>query len=191
MTPSEAREHLEMAERIVAASTRELSLKYAAPFFILWGLFGGTVDLLAQLNGLGKLSGTLTLAVSVTLLAIAIVASALYGRHLRHSKCGMTFLQREFLNVLWISLGCAFVSNFAGSNLFQPPGYGAVWAIAAAIVMFYIGMHANRRAIVAGIILIGSIIVANYTPSLIGYILAAGFYLGYAGFGVAELLGRE
>lgn len=191
MNPSEAREHLEMAERIVAASTRELSLKYAAPFFIWWGLFGGTVDLLAQLNARGSVSNAVSLGVGIALLVFAIVASAVYGRSLRRAKCGMTFLQREFLNVLWIALGCAFVSEFAGSHLFQPPGYGAVWSIAAAIVLFYIGMHANRRAIVGGIILIASLFVANYTPSLIGYILAAGFYAGYAGFGIAELLGRE
>jgi hypothetical protein len=191
MTPSEAREHLEMAERIVAASTRELSLKYAAPFFILWGLFGGTVDLLAQLNARGVVSNAFALAISIAILVFAIVASSVYGRRLRRAKCGITFVQREFLNVLWIALGCAFVSEFAGSHLFQPPGYGAVWTIAAAIVLFYIGMHANRRAVVAGIILLASLFVANYTPSLIGYILAAGFYVGYAGFGVAELLSRE
>ncbi|HUY41365.1 MAG TPA: hypothetical protein VMV82_07340 [Candidatus Dormibacteraeota bacterium] len=189
MNSSEAREHLEMAERIVAASTRELSLRYAAPFFIAWGLASGTVCLIFQLIERGLVPATATWA-SGGLLAAAVIFSVVYAR--RKARCArLTFLQREFLNVLWIAMGVAFVSNAGGWNIFPTFGLSAIYTIAASIVLFYIGLHENRRALLGGIILLVSLVVANFMPTVVGYVLAAGFYLGYAGFGVAELMARE
>jgi hypothetical protein len=189
MDSLEAREHLEMAERIVAASTRELSLRYAAPFFILWGVASGTTDLIFGLIARNAVPAAAAW-VSVALLVTAVVASAVYGRWSRNA-CRLTFLQREFLNVLWIAMTVAFVTNVAGWNLFSAFGLGAIWTVAASIVLFFIGLHNNRRALMGGVVLLASLVVANFSPSIVGYVLAGGFYLGYAGFGVAELLVRE
>jgi hypothetical protein len=53
-------------------------------------------------------------------------------------------------------------------------------------------MHGNRRAQVAGILVVVSLIAANFAPPAIaGYILAAGMLGGYAGFGVSELLAHD
>ncbi len=189
MEPADAREHLEMAERIVAASTRELSMRYAAPFFVVWGLASGTVCLIYQLIATG-IAPPWTQWIGVGLLALAVVFSAVYGRISSKSACGLTFLQREFLNVLWIAMCVAFVVNVGGWNIFPLFAVSAVWAVAASIVLFYIGLHENRRALAGGIVLVGSIVVGNFMPSIVGYVLAAGFYIGYAGFGIAELLAR-
>ncbi|HEY9084677.1 MAG TPA: hypothetical protein VIN40_01845 [Candidatus Tyrphobacter sp.] len=189
MEPSEAREHLEMAERIVAASTRHLSMRYAAPSFIVWGVASGTVDLIYGLIARGFVPPA-TQWIGAALLAGAVIFSAVYGRRTRNLECGLTFLQREFLNVLWIAMSVAFVVMVGGWNIFPLFAMGAIWAVAASIVLFYIGLHENRRALSGGIILVGSIVIGNFMPSIVGYVLAAGFYLGYAGFGIAELLAR-
>jgi hypothetical protein len=58
--------------------------------------------------------------------------------------------------------------------------------------LFFIGLHGNRRAQLAGIAVIVSLIAANFTdPAIAGYILAAGMVVGYAGFGLAEMLARD
>lgn len=190
MSPSEAREHLEMAERIVAASTRQLSLRCSAPFFIVWGIAAGSVDLLFGLGVRGVIPANI-LWVTAIPIVLAIIFSAVYGRKLRRSESGVTFLEREFLNVLWIAMSVAFVANMGAWNVFGWYGIGANYTLAASIVLFYIGLHANRRALAGGIVMLVSLIVANFTASLGGFVLCAGFYIGYAGFGVAELLARE
>lgn len=189
MNPSEAREHLEMAERIVAASTRELSMRYAAPLFIVWGIASGSVDLIFELQAHALVPPAATF-VSFGLLCAAVVVSVIYGRRAKRCGPGLTFLQREFLNVLWIAMGVSFVTNVGGWNIFPLFALGAIWTVSASIVLLYIGMHENRRALVGGVVLLVSLVVANFMPSVVGYVLAAGFYLGYAGFGVAELLAR-
>jgi hypothetical protein len=187
MDPSEARDHLELADRIVAASTRELCLTYAAPFFIVWGIAAGTVDLIYGLILRGVAPDS-TQWIGMGLLVAAVVFSAVYGRRIRaHATSAMTFLEREFLNVLWIAMAVAFVANVGAVNLFTPAAIGALYTIAASIVLFYIGLHANRRALIGGIVLIVSLVVAGFNPAYADYVLCAGFYIGYAGFGVAEL----
>ncbi len=189
MDRSQAREHLEMADRIVAASTRELPLRAQAIFFIVWGLAAGSTDLIYGLIGRGVAPGW-TQWIAAALLFGAVAFSAVYGRRLRSLDCGMTFLDREFLNVLWVAMAVAFIANVGGWNLFPVYGMGAIWTVAASIVLLYIGLHENRRALAGGVVLIVSLVVANFSPAAVGYVLAAGFYLGYAGFGVSELLAR-
>jgi hypothetical protein len=191
MNRSEAREHLEMADSIVAASTRELSLRYAAPFFIVWGIAAGSVDLI---YGLIQRHAAPEWAqwIGAAFLAGAVIFSAVYGSRGRYKR-SMTFLEREYLNVLWIAMSvafAAFAANFGSFGFFTVTGMGAIWTIAASIVAFYIGMHANRRALAGGIVMIVSLFVAGYVPAYGEYVLCAGFYVGYAGFGVSELLTR-
>lgn len=187
MDRTEAREHLEIADQIVAAATRELSLRYAARFFIVWGVAAGSVDLIYGLV-LRHAAPDWTQWIGLALLVFAVAFSIVYGRRSHDAACSMTFLEREFLNVLWIAMGVAFIANVGTQELFSPVGIGALYTIAASIVLFFIGMHANRRAIVGGIILIASLILAGAMPAYADFVLAAGFYLGYAGFGIAESL---
>jgi MFS family permease len=84
------------------------------------------------------------------------------------------------------------VVDIAVYRIFAGVASAAIWSVAQAIVLLYIGMHGNRRAQVAGIFVVVSLIAANFAPPGIdGYILAAGMLGGYAGFGVSELLVRD
>ena len=188
MNPTEAREHLEMVEKIIAASSRKLEA--GGEFFIYWGLAGSSLGLIDFFIWNGALSQSWYWAA----IGIVFVATALTiwrSRQYRKRFDSMPLLQREYLNVLWISIALAVIVEVCGFNLFGRFGLTAIWNVVEAIVLFYIGMHGNRRAIIGGLILIVSIAVANFTPQWNVLILSAGVLLGYGGFGVADLLARE
>jgi hypothetical protein len=101
-------------------------------------------------------------------------------------------LQREYFNVLWLTIGLAFVVNVAAYRIFSGAAAAAIWSVAEAIVLLYIGMHGNRRAQIAGVVIVVSLIAANFAPAaIVGYVLGAGMLVGYAGFGLSELLARD
>ncbi len=190
MNAPEARDNLEMVERIVAASTRDLCLRNVGAFFVIWGLFAGSVDLAFDLIRHGVLPGA-ALWAEPALLLLAIVGSVIWGRRLERGKDRLTFLHREFLNVLWVTLGITFVTMIGAWRIF--PGYasGAIWTVASSIVLFFIALHGNRIALAGGIVLMASLIAANFMRGVEGYVLAAGFFIGYAGFGLVEILARD
>jgi hypothetical protein len=101
-------------------------------------------------------------------------------------------VQREFFNMLWLTMGLAFIVNVGAFNIFRGWASAGIWSFAEAIVLFFIGIHGNRRALVAGIVVVVSLVVANFVgPATAGYVLAAGMVVGYAGFGIAELLSGD
>ena len=69
--------------------------------------------------------------------------------------------------MLWLTLGLAFVVDVAAFNVFTGLASAAIWSVAETIVLLYIGMHGNRRAQIAGVL------------------------VGYAGFGASEMFARE
>lgn len=188
MNESEAREHLEMIERIIAASSQKLEA--GAEFFIAWGLAGAAFDVIDTLAYTGRIPMSalwLNFVVLIAAVAFTIVRSRKYTSA---AKERMSLLQREYLNVLWLAITISFFTALVGFNLFRITGSMAIWNVVEAIVLFYIGMHGNRRAQIAGIVMILTIALANFTPQYAGYILACGPLLGWAGFGVAELLAQ-
>lgn len=188
MNPTEAREHLEMVEKIIAASSRKLET--GGEFFVCWGLAGASMTVLDFLIWSGRLSESWYWSAFVVL-AIAVAFTIWRSRSYKCRSESMSMLQREYMNVLWLSIAVAFIVGIAGFNLFGRYGLTAIWNVVESIVLLYIGMHGNRRAVIGGIILVVSIAIANYVPEWSVLILGAGVLVGYAGFGVAELLARE
>lgn len=187
MNPSEAREHLEMVERIIAASCQKLEA--GGEFFVVWGFASAAMDAIVT----AVVAGRLPMA-AVWISAVIAVAAVVFtvARARSYRKYGrMSLLQREYLNVLWLAIAVVFVVQFIGFNLFPPLAQVALWSVAETIVLLYIGMHGNRRALIGGFVILASIALANFTPQYSGYILAAGVLAGYAGFGIADLLARE
>jgi hypothetical protein len=148
------------------------------------------VTILADTVGHRGLPLSALWSVPVVLLAGALF-SIVRGRLTRSVLKRSSLLQREFFNVLWLTLGMAFVADVAVFNIFAGLASAAVWSVAEAIVLLYIGMHGNRRAQIAGVLVVVSLIVANFAHPFAAYILAAGMLVGYAGFGVSELLARD
>jgi hypothetical protein len=183
---AQARDHIEMVDRILAESHPRLCA--GGEFFVLWGLASAYITVLFHLVDIGMLAVRALWSVPIVLAACALY-SVLRGRALRQMIARTSLLQREFFNVLWLTLGLAFIANVAAFRIFSGVAAAAIWSVAEAIVLLYIGMHGNRRAQFAGVLVVVSLVAANFVaPDRTAYVLAAGMLVGYAGFGVSELL---
>jgi hypothetical protein len=185
----QAREHIAMVDRILAQSQPRLCT--GGEFFIVWGIGSAAVTTLFACIDLGMLPSVAAWWAPVILLACAIY-SFVRARAARRTLASSSLLQREFFNVLWISVGLAFIADAAAFRLFPGIASAAIWSVVEAIVLLYIGMHGNRRALLCGVLVVVSLIVANFIGGFYPpFVLAAGMFLGYAGFGLSELLVRE
>jgi hypothetical protein len=189
LNPSDARDHVEMIDRILAESQQRLCA--GGEYFAVWGAGSAIVPTLFQLYDNGAVPAAALWAVPAVIAACAIF-TIVRARRTRHLLARSSLIQREFFNVLWLTLALAFVANAAAYRIFSGLASAAIWSVAEAIVLFYIGMHGNRRAQIAGVIVVACLIAANFSSaSIAGYVLAAGMLAGYGAFGVSELLARE
>jgi hypothetical protein len=84
----------------------------------------------------------------------------------------------QAMGAVWFTV---VVAAFAQPYVFAGWGGAAVWSMGAAIMMLMVGFSGDRRGIAGGLILLASVLLANYAFShIVGYVLAAGFLLGYA-----------
>ena len=114
------------------------------------------------------------------------------GRALSGATGRESLLQREFFNVLWLAIALAFFVNVAVFRVFPGLASAGIWSFSETLVLLYIGLHGNRRAIVCAVLVMASMVLANFGPAhLSAYILAGGMIAGYSGFGLAELLSKE
>jgi hypothetical protein len=186
---SEARDHIEMVDRILAESHQRLCA--GGEYFVVWGIGSAFVTILFQLVDNQLVPGAALWSVPVVL-ALCALFSIYRSRATRAVLSRSSLVQREFFNVLWLTIGLAFVSNVAVYRIFSGIASAAIWSLVEAIVLLYIGMHGNRRAQIAGVLVVVSLIGANFASAgIAGYVLGAGMLAGYAGFGVSELLARE
>ena len=188
MDASEAREHLELVEKIIAASSSKLEA--GGEYFVAWGLAGAVADVIDTLVWRGRLDQAYMWLAGGALMA-ALAFTIIRGQSSRKYGGRMSLLQREYLNMLRLAMALAFLTNLLGFRLFGFFGLMAIWNVFEAVVVLFIGMHGNRRALIGGLILIASVACANFMPAYDGFILAAGVLFGYGGFGAADLLARE
>lgn len=185
----QARDHLEMVDRILAESHPRLCA--GGEFFVVWGIASAFATVVFALAGRNEIPGGSLWSVAAVLGAAALYTT-LRARWLGRALARTSLVQREFFNVLWLTIGLAFVADAAAYRIFSGAAAAAIWSIAEAIVLLYIGMHGNRRAQIAGLLVVVSLVVANFVATpLVAYVLASGMLVGYAGFGVAELLARD
>jgi hypothetical protein len=184
----QVRDQLELIQRILAESQQRLCC--GGEYFVVWGLFSGLTTVVAHLVARGIAPPSLLWVAAAALIA-CIVFSILRARALGGTLERESLLQREFFNVLWLTLGVAFVVDVAVYRIFAGLASAAIWSVSAVIVLLYIGMHGNRRAVLAGVIVLASLVAANFAPENVSaYVLAAGMVGGYAGFGLSELLSK-
>ncbi len=188
MNPSDARDHIAMVERIIAASSRKLEA--GGEFFVAWGLAGAIMDVVLTLVLEHRLP-VAAMWINAVVLVLAVAFTIIRSRFYRKTVESISLLQREYFNVLMLAIALGFVTELIGYNLFSTHAVMAMWNVVEALVLFYIGLHGNRRAQIGGIALIISIALANFNMNYSGFILAAGVLVGYGGFGVADLLARE
>jgi hypothetical protein len=186
---SAARDHIEMVDRILAESHQRLCA--GGELFVVWGFVSSYITVLANLVHQGSVPRAALWTVPV-ILGCAVLYSIARGRSTQRVVRRSSIVQREFFNVLWLTLGLALVADLGAYNIFGGIAGAAVWSVAESVVLLYIGLHGNRRAQIAGVLVVVSLIAANFFPAAqSAYVLAAGMLVGYAGFGVAELLARD
>jgi hypothetical protein len=189
LTAPQARDHIEMVDRILAESHPRLCS--GGEFFVVWGVISAYITVLSELVARAALPKPVLWTIPIVLAAGAIF-SMVRGAQTRRRIARTSLVQREFFNVLWLTLGLAFVVDIAAFRIFPGLASAAIWSVAEAIVLLFIGMHGNRRAQLAGVIVVVSLVAANFVGSnLAAYVLAAGMLGGYAGFGLSELAARD
>lgn len=185
----QAQEQIAMVDRILQQTQQRLCA--GGEFFVVWGLGSAAVTALFATVHNGMLPANAAWWAPAILIA-CIIFSLLRGWRMNKTLARTSIVQREFFNVLWITIALAAISDIAAFRLFPGIASAAIWSVAEAIVLFYIGMHGNRRALIAGIVVVASMIFANFESApLSAYVLAAGMLLGYGGFGLSELLARD
>jgi len=186
---AQAREHLDLIDRILAESQPRLCS--GGEYFVVWGIAGAVITVVGHLVGAGLVAAAVLWCVPAVLLASAIF-SVVRARHRQQVVTRSSLVQREFFNVLVVTLGLAVIVNVAVFRIFPGIAGAAIWSVAEAIVLFYIGLHGNRRAQMGGLIVVVSLIAANFTAqNAAAYVLAAGMLVGFAGFGIGELIARD
>lgn len=161
---AEARNHIEMIDRILAESHPRLCS--GGEFFVVWGVFSAYVTLLFHFVGEGIVANAALWSAPVALIACAAY-TVVRGRMLRRSLARTSLVQREFFNVLWLTLALAFVVDIAAFRIFPGAAGAAIWSVAESIVLLYIGMHGNRRAQIAGVLVVVSLVVANFSSRIL------------------------
>ncbi|HEX4013760.1 MAG TPA: hypothetical protein VHX17_07730 [Candidatus Cybelea sp.] len=189
LTAPQARDHIEMVDRILAESHPRLCA--GGEYFVVWGAISAFITVLPALVTHDYLPRAALWALPVVLVG-GIVFSVLRGAETRSRVSRTSLVQREFFNVLWLTVGLAFVVDLAAFRIFSGLAAAAIWSVAEAIVLFFIGMHGNRRAQLGGVLVVVSLVAANFVaPSIARYVLAAGMLAGYTGFGLSELASRD
>ena len=188
MDAREAREHLEMVDRILTRAEEE-PVRIVPGLVIAWGLAAAGIDA-GQQMAFSHIAGTagMWLADIALLAGIAysvLVSVSMFRNH-RYER--VSFAERrlgQMMGAVWFTV---LVAAFAQPHVFAGWGAAAVWSMGAAITMLVTGFAGDRRGLTGGLILLASVLAANYLlPQTPGYVLAAGFILGYAVPGVLFL----
>lgn len=189
MNANEAREHLEMVDRILAKADRE-PIQLVPGLIIVWGIAAALIDAGQQMY-VSHTGGKLGIWVSDAALLLGIVYSVVISVALmrNHAYDRVSLLEKRMgrtMGAVWFTV---IIAAFAQPHVFAGWGGAAVWSMGSAIMMLTAGFNGDRRGLIGGLVLLASVLVANYlTPQMPGYALAAGFILGYAIPGVLFLV---
>jgi hypothetical protein len=181
MDAREAREHLEMVDRILADASQR-PVRIIPGLVIVWGFAAAAIDVGGQLyishagGNAGQWLAEAALALGI-LYSIALSVTLMRGKRF-HRVSRFEQAMGRTMGAVWLTV---IVAAFAQPHVFAAWGGAAVWSMGAAIMMLMSGFSGDRRGLSGGLILLASVLAANYaTPQTPGYMLGAGFIFGYA-----------
>lgn len=188
MDTGEAREHLEMVDRILV-NAGEQPIRMIPGLLIVWGIAAAIIDAGQQMyvQHIGGDAGNVAASLALLLgILFSIGVSVSLWRNHRYERISIVEQRMaRTMGAVWFTV---IISAFAQPVVFPGWSGAAVWTMGGAIMMLMAGFNGDRRGLVGGLILLASVLVANYaTPHMPGYALAAGFILGYAVPGVLYL----
>lgn len=180
MDAHEAREHLEMVDRILTRADGE-PIRYMPGLIVAWGFGAAAIDIGDQLMMSGAMRAGTWLASSAFVLGVAYSIAVSIALSRNRSFERMSIIESRMGRIMGAVWFTVVVAAFAQPHVFSGWGGAAVWSMGAAIMMLMSGFSGDRRGLIGGLILLASVLAANYLwPHGAGYVLAGGFILGYA-----------
>lgn len=189
MDAREAREHLEMVDRILTRAEPPRAWRPYPRVLVLIGIAAALLDVGAQLQLQGKSAAVTLAGIALMLGCWAYLIWALIDMKRRSAR--MSVVQARMgtaIRTVWIAV---FLASFAEPHIFGGWAAAAIWSLGGAIQMLIISGSGDRRAMIAGGVLLASIVGANFVRGFEGYVLAAGFILGYTVPGVLYMLEKD
>jgi len=188
MESFEAREHLDIVERILARTDQAPGI---SPFpFVVWGIAAAVMNVVMQLVVTQKAPAPL-LFVGAAALLVAIILMVFWVRRLRGAE-RRTLIDRQMFiafNIAWI---VAFVAQVGAFHIFAQWAQAAIWSVMYGAALIFAGTLVRNRVVLAGgIALLLSIVVANFALSYAGFVLALGDLVGLAGTGAMLYAARR
>lgn len=180
MDAQEARDHLEMVDRILTRAEDE-PVRPIPGLVIAWGIAAAAIDAGQQLY-FSHIGGRWGLWVADAGLLMGIVYSIAVSVSMWRNSCfervsNIETRMGRVMGAVWFTV---VVAAFAQPHVFAGWGGAAVWSMGAAIMMLIVGFAGDRRGLAGGLVLLASVLAANYLlPHTPGYVLAAGFLFGY------------
>ena len=110
---------------------------------------------------------------------------------LSRSRESRTWMGKQIGRMFGATFGTAMVLGYGAPQIFGGWAIAVLFSAAAIIAMLFIAQQGDRKAGIAALVMIVSVIAANWIEPLRGYILAAGWIFGYAGLGVAYAIQRS
>jgi len=180
MDSSQARDHLESVATILRTADRSLNVQ---PWiFVIWGLFGATVNALQQARQSGvAVAGDSTIQLPLLLAAIAatvVVSLRSAGRE--------TLIDRHAGVVFSVVFGVLLIANFSAQHRVVPyEGMALFWSFGLAMALLIVGIEASRPLVLGGIALVAASVAACLVPEWFSGLLAAGWLAGLVAPGLA------
>ncbi len=193
MDRSEAHQHLELVGKIL--SRTESRIEYVPSLFIVWGFAAAISDIVWQVSSSAFRAGTGAPPSNLMWLAgaafvIAVVNQILVVRRMQ-SADRRSLKGQQIGRMFGATFGTAMILAYGAPQIFHGWAGPTMFNAAAAIALWFIAQQGDRRAGVATGVMIASILAAAWYEPLRGYILAAGWIVGYAGLGVAYAMPRR
>lgn len=182
----QAADHLQMVDRILSRADDRVSLS-GSPF-IIWGFVAAVMNLGIQMFTQRGSASLLWISVALLLMALSYMV---YFTMVMRKQERRGLLDRHIGNVFLIAwIVALFVTTFA-NHLIAGWTQAAVWSMMFGAAMMYCASLARSAVVFAGgVVMILSIVVANYFLHDVGYIIAAGDIIGMCGAGFALMLAR-
>lgn len=187
MDSSQARDQLESVATIVRNTDRRLHVP--AWVFIIWGLFGTTINALQQARAWGiALPGDSVLQLPLLLLAIGLTAVL----SLRTEPGRETLVDRQTGTLFSVVFAVMLLASFTLQHRVVPyEAMGVFWGLGFAIALIVAGLEASRPLLAGGLALLAACVATAWLPGFFNALLALGWFAGMVLPGIVLARQRE
>ncbi len=174
MDTNQARDHLDSAATILRHADRRLH--FPAWFFIVWGLFGTTVNTLQQLRVAGfELPSDSTMQLPLLLIAIGVTVVM----SLREESRRETLVDQHTGTLFAVVFGVMLLASIILQHKVVPyEAIGIFWGLGFAIALIVVGIEASRPLLIGGSLLLLACLSTAWFPGFVDGLLALGWFAG-------------